>query len=656
VIIMTTIRLATADQRLFFLEKPVVATGDVNSVEIHVDFDSIWDNYGKEAVFFTEKKRTPIADALVDGICKIPSEVLSDACFIFIGVRGVHSDGRVKTTTLVKFKLSEGTPSGGSPSKEPELDVYQRLLASYGEMQTNLAEAYENAEKLISQSYDEAKELIAEADEATEGKIAVVKARIDNLIKSDENVFSGYALREREFSATKIHETLLADGSTKYSAGVTIYFGKEFNPEKLYVLSASVHFSDSETVESNALWKSDEKILCEYDRVMDQWRIFLKYESKTKPEKDYVAFRVVYAYSVDIDSAYASLAELNDVRVGTDGKVYPTAGEAVRSQLSCIARDLTWNDLYYKNQDNYFLGEKDVVFTYNKELGLYFAEVFVSVCFEKDDYLYMYVNGEENHGYASENEEGIPYCDTYDLLNGGKPEYDGTAWTDSAIYCTKESGSQFLKWYIYDSTGSTDDTKAFTIALKKKVVRTNPISGFILDDETRTRLLPYVTADDNGKHLEVENGEWVLKKVEATGGSERTVILEEQTMEIVDGYYESTSGLFEATAGETYIVVFDGTEYTCTAILLESGAVVLGNMGALGGENTGEPFVVGAGTGLGTLLICESENSTCTLAIYQEGATNELPTVTVEDEGKFLRVVGGKWTAVEVTNGNEVEY
>ena len=33
-----------------------------------------------------------------------------------------------------------------------------------------------------------------------------------------------------------------------------------------------------------------------------------------------------------------------------------------------------------------------------------------------------------------------------------------------------------------------------------------------------------------------------------------------------------------------------------------------------------------------------------------------LPAVTEGNEGNFLKVVGGKWTAVEVTNGNEVAY
>lgn len=35
---------------------------------------------------------------------------------------------------------------------------------------------------------------------------------------------------------------------------------------------------------------------------------------------------------------------------------------------------------------------------------------------------------------------------------------------------------------------------------------------------------------------------------------------------------------------------------------------------------------------------------------------NSLPEVSTEDDNKILQVVGGKWIAVSITNGNEVAY
>ena len=38
------------------------------------------------------------------------------------------------------------------------------------------------------------------------------------------------------------------------------------------------------------------------------------------------------------------------------------------------------------------------------------------------------------------------------------------------------------------------------------------------------------------------------------------------------------------------------------------------------------------------------------------GNGESLPTVTTEDNGKMLQVVDGEWSAVTITDGNEVAY
>ena len=52
---------------------------------------------------------------------------------------------------------------------------------------------------------------------------------------------------------------------------------------------------------------------------------------------------------------------------------------------------------------------------------------------------------------------------------------------------------------------------------------------------------------------------------------------------------------FNAVEGSTYIVKFDGADYTCTCIRFggENGTLVLGNLSILGtGDDTGEPFIM----------------------------------------------------------------
>ena len=49
---MTTIELFADDQNLRAIESPKLASGDKNSVKIHVEFNSEWNDYIKTGVFF----------------------------------------------------------------------------------------------------------------------------------------------------------------------------------------------------------------------------------------------------------------------------------------------------------------------------------------------------------------------------------------------------------------------------------------------------------------------------------------------------------------------------------------------------------------------------------------------------------------------------
>lgn len=150
---MTMIRLVATDQLLSIAHQPKVASGDQNSVAIHVDFDSKWDAYGKSAVFFTSKNKTAYEVILTDGECTVPHEVLAKPGNIYIGVRGVDSTNRkVKTSSLVKYKIAEGTPSGDGTTAEPTPDVYQQLLTSVNETKNYVETIVEEEIKPFSEN------------------------------------------------------------------------------------------------------------------------------------------------------------------------------------------------------------------------------------------------------------------------------------------------------------------------------------------------------------------------------------------------------------------------------------------------------------------------------------------------------------------------
>ena len=107
-----------------------------------------------------------------------------------------------------------------------------------------------------------------------------------------------------------------------------------------------------------------------------------------------------------------------------------------------------------------------------------------------------------------------------------------------------------------------------------------------------------------------------------------TIVLAEQTFE---GFINAEQGIYayrtateltQFTVGQTYLVMWDGTEYECVATELD-GVSVLGNTAIFGGVDTGESFLFGVGTAEMTgadsnqLMVYTTDTATShTVAIY----------------------------------------
>lgn len=117
-----------------------------------------------------------------------------------------------------------------------------------------------------------------------------------------------------------------------------------------------------------------------------------------------------------------------------------------------------------------------------------------------------------------------------------------------------------------------------------------------------TPILGELTITENGTYLPGEGLDGYSKvTVNVEGASSVTDVLSEQTIEFarhpnVELYVDAAGNLsFELVDGESYVVVWDGTEYRCTAAANEDAAmVIIGNASIAGvGDDTGEPFLIG---------------------------------------------------------------
>lgn len=126
----TCIKLKTLDQRLTFVQQPILASGDVGTVRVEYALDGFWSGYAASGTFYTLAHPEKVYEQpLSGGSCKIPWEVLTEEGVLFIGLRGVDGAGQEKTAAPVRYRIEKGSPKGGNTTAAPSPDVYQQILA-----------------------------------------------------------------------------------------------------------------------------------------------------------------------------------------------------------------------------------------------------------------------------------------------------------------------------------------------------------------------------------------------------------------------------------------------------------------------------------------------------------------------------------------------
>lgn len=204
-----------------------------------------------------------------------------------------------------------------------------------------------------------------------------------------------------------------------------------------------------------------------------------------------------------------------------------------------------------------------------------------------------------------------------------------------------------------------------------------PGEGYILDWEAE--YLATLAVHGNTPYIGKNNNWWIGEEdtgvkagVTDTPGE---VILEEteltgfETAEGAEGvYHVGTDGTLNLVVGNTYLVVWNGVEHTCvcatgasangttiTSPYLGNPGVFLKLTGATEYPDTGETFLIIEDDTFSVLT--SEEGDSHKVAIYLvEAKEKELPEVTTEDNGKFLRVVDGAWAAVAVDSAEGASF
>lgn len=103
-----------------------------------------------------------------------------------------------------------------------------------------------------------------------------------------------------------------------------------------------------------------------------------------------------------------------------------------------------------------------------------------------------------------------------------------------------------------------------------------------------------------------------------TGAPVETVFVEESTVSFADGgglYMGRLESTFSPTVGETYKVSWDGTAYESTCANFNN-LQVIGNLSIMGiGSDTGEPFLIAVGNGMGIRIATADTSASHTFSI-----------------------------------------
>ncbi len=130
------------EKRYLSIEPAVdITTGSIGSIQCSFTFDAEWEGLTKTAIFKAADGQTyPVL--ITDDTCTVPNEVITDGCYITMGVMGTRNGDVVVATEWQNGDLNTGCYTAIAPPSE---DIYLQIL---NEFSTSTAKVDAAADKV----------------------------------------------------------------------------------------------------------------------------------------------------------------------------------------------------------------------------------------------------------------------------------------------------------------------------------------------------------------------------------------------------------------------------------------------------------------------------------------------------------------------------
>ena len=116
-------RLSASGNRLTLTSPDRLVSGSINVFSCYFDFDSSWDGYFPTAVFESTLRAKKVEQAVINGECLFPFELLDAGARVRVGIYGVNGDKRRPTTYAEWMPVAKGTETGGAAETPPSPTV-----------------------------------------------------------------------------------------------------------------------------------------------------------------------------------------------------------------------------------------------------------------------------------------------------------------------------------------------------------------------------------------------------------------------------------------------------------------------------------------------------------------------------------------------------